>query len=44
MRSAGKDELAYAMTAADGQVTNWTVTPSDMLSFARQVAMAMVSL
>lgn len=42
-RSDGTSEITYAMVQDCGEIENGVVTPADMLSFARQVSMAMVS-
>jgi hypothetical protein len=42
-RSNGPSEIHYAMLPDCGGIENGVITPTDMLSFARQVAMAMVS-
>ncbi|XP_067682069.1 uncharacterized protein [Haliotis asinina] len=40
-RSDGASEIAYSMVDDSGGIENYFITPTDMLSFARQVAMAM---
>ena len=44
--SQGADEMSvvYAVIDEDGEVEQWTIAPADLLSFARQVTKAMVSL
>lgn len=42
-RNGGPSEMTYSMMDENGDMDNGVVTPADMLSFARQVAMAMVS-
>ena len=42
-RSNGPSEIQYSMLQDCGGIENGVITPTDMLSFARQVAMAMVS-
>ncbi|CAL1544980.1 unnamed protein product [Lymnaea stagnalis] len=40
-RTDGTSEITYTMVQENGGIENGVVTPADMLSFARQVAMAM---
>ncbi|KAK0046893.1 neurite outgrowth regulated kinase isoform X1, partial [Biomphalaria pfeifferi] len=40
-RPDGTSEMTYAMVQDCGEIENGVVTPADMLSFARQVSMAM---
>ena len=42
-RSDGPSEITYTVIQDSGSLECGVVTPADMLSFARQVAMAMVS-
>lgn len=35
-------EVTYSIMDPNGDIDNGVITPADMLSFARQVAMAMV--
>ena len=41
-RPNGPSEIQYSMLQDCGGIENGVITPTDMLSFARQVAMAMV--
>ena len=42
-RPDGPSEITYSMLLDTGGIENGIITPADMLSFARQVSMAMVS-
>ena len=42
-RGNGPSEIQYSMLEGCGGIENGVITPTDMLSFARQVSMAMVS-